>query len=37
MSKLKHNIYGGNLVQNVVSKTCKTLNLIDYDEGFNSS
>tara|TARA_B110000967_G_scaffold26583_1_gene24310 strand:+ start:5216 stop:6574 length:1359 start_codon:yes stop_codon:yes gene_type:complete len=36
MSKLKHNIYGGNLVQNVVSKTCKTLNLIDYDEGFNS-
>jgi len=36
MSKLKHNMSGGDLVQNVVSKTCKTLNLIDYDEGFNS-
>ena len=32
MSKLN----GGDMVQNVVSKTCKTLNLIDYDEGFNS-
>ena len=32
MSKLN----GGSMVQNVVSKTCKTLSIIEYDEGFNS-
>ena len=32
MSKLN----GGDMVQNVVSKTCKTLSIIEYDEGFNS-
>jgi hypothetical protein len=32
MSKLK----GGSMVQNLVSKTCKTLSIIEYDEGFNS-